>query len=131
MSEFAQNFRVSGCLSKHVHMLPSELTKVCITYRSQNGLWSSRQIKSVGIVPQCMLFNIILSSAVGYPKWFLPYWFPDREHLSSLPHVQLSPCISSVIIWRRVQSMNLLSSRKYLHLPVPSSHLGTNIFPSS
>ena len=140
MSEFAQNFRVSGYLSKNADMLPSELTKVCITYRSQNGLWSSRLIKSDGIYRlQCHSACILILSS--HPRFSIPsgsvltgFQAVSSFHFShtcNLPRASHPSFDRPSVIWRRVQRMNLLSSRKYFHLPVPFSHLGTNIPLSS
>jgi hypothetical protein len=136
MSEFAQNFRVSGYLSKNVDTLPSELTTVCITYLSQNGLWSSRLIKSVGIYRlQCHSACILILSShprLGIPSGSFLTGFRTVSifhfsHTCNFPRVSHPSFERPSVILRRVQSMNLLSSRKYLHLAVPLSHLGTNI----
>jgi len=121
-------------------MLPSELKKICITYRSQNGLWSSRLIKSVGIYRlRChSAFILILSfhPRLGVPSDSFLTRFPTVSifhfsHTCKFPRASHPSFDGPNVIWRRVQSMNLLSSRKYLHLPVLFSHVGTNILPSS
>jgi hypothetical protein len=137
ISEVAQYFRVCAYLSKNVRMLPSEVTEGRITCRSHNGLWPFRLIKSVGIYRlQChSTFTLILSShpRLGVPNGSLLAGFPSISifhfshtwNFSRAPH----PSFDRPNIWRRVKSMNLLSSLKYLHFPVPSSHLGTKLFP--
>ena len=64
--------------------------------RSQTGLWPSR-LRKVRKVLHYLHFNIILPSTAGCPKWFIPYRFPDCEHLQCLPHVKISPSISFLI----------------------------------
>jgi hypothetical protein len=138
ISEVAQYFKVSAYLSKNVYMLPSEVTEVRITYRSQNGLWPSRLIKSVGIYRfQChSTFTLILSSyprlgvlggslLAGFPSISI-FHFSHTWNFPRAPHPSFD---RPNIIWRKVESMNLLWSRKYLHFPVTFSHLGTKLFP--